>query len=91
MKFDPFAIARNAVANSSNRPVSDVEIGTALATGTGAGHVVRAIFDDCSLETLLTMADEVKLSRKRLVEAYQTAKQTHAAINEAFEQTSFDA
>ncbi len=82
MTRDPFAAARNAVSNASRRPVSDVEIGTVLASGTGAGHVVRALFGDCALDTLLDMGRRTGLSVERLLVAYRTARTVHGAAHE---------
>lgn len=81
MTHDRFSTIRNAVSNASTRPVSDVEIGAVLATGAGAGHVVRAVFGDCALDVLLGAAEQAGLSNERLLAAYRTARSIHCAAH----------
>lgn len=85
MNRDPYAAARNAVANASGRPVADGEIAAVLATGDGAGHVVRALFSDCAADSLLTLAFHLGLPSERLNAAYTTARVKHAAANETMD------
>ena len=79
------AAAMNAVANSSRTPVSESQILAMLATGDGPGHLVRALFGDCSFETLDRLGAEHGVARATIRRAYAHARATHAAVNEDFE------
>ena len=56
-----------------------------LATGDGPGHLVRALFGDCSFETLDRIGAEHGVSRSTIRTAYAHARATHAAANEEME------
>ncbi len=75
------AAARNAVANASRVPVSDDQILAILATGDGPGHLVRALFQDCTFETLDRLGAEHGVARSVIRRAYARARLVHAAIN----------
>ena len=81
MTFDPLQIGLNALSNSSRRPVSRSELLAILATGEGPGHLVRAVFEDCSYETLESMAMSAGRSRSQILTAYRTARRRHGARN----------
>ena len=78
---DAVAIALNALSNASRGPVSKADIGPILATGDGPGHLVRALFGDCALETLDRLGAQAGLSRADIRKAYAYAKRVHAAAN----------
>jgi hypothetical protein len=52
MKNDPLAIGVNALTNASKTPVDETDVIRILTTGDGPGDLVRALFEDCSFETL---------------------------------------
>jgi hypothetical protein len=81
MKDDPFQIGANALANSSPTPVGKSELIAILATGDGPGHLMRAVFEDCSLESLDRMAMEADLTAAQIRAAYLVARARHRARN----------
>ena len=81
MTRNALAMVMNAVSNASRTPVSDKDIIAVLATGEGPGPLVRALFSDCSLETLDRLGETAGLSRAQIKSAYSHAKQQHAAAN----------
>ena len=66
MRRDGIAIALNALANASREPVSEADLLPILATGDGPGHLVRALFGDCSFDTLDRLGATLGLSRDRV-------------------------
>jgi hypothetical protein len=78
---DPLQIGANALANSSPTPVGKSELIAILATGDGPGHLVRALFEDCSLESLDRMAMEAGLTAAQIRAAYLVARVRHRARN----------
>ncbi len=79
------ATALNAVSNSSRTPVAEDEILAILATGDGPGHLVRALFGDCSFETLDRLGAAHGLARATIRAAYAHARARHAAFNTELE------
>ena len=75
------AIGLSAVSNASTVEATEEMLFSVLRTGDGSGHMVRALFGDCSLETLDRLAAEVGMTRRALEIAYATAKALHAAAN----------
>ena len=75
------AAARHVVANASRAPVSDDQILAILATGDGPGHLVRALFQDCTFETLDRLGAEHGVARSVIRSACAHARRVHAAIN----------
>ena len=84
MKNDPFAIAYNAITNASRLDVTRAEIEAMLKTGDGTPHHVRALFGDCSMETLERLAMQCGLSPAGLRAALRVARSKHAAANADF-------
>jgi hypothetical protein len=82
MTIPAIATALNAVSNSSRETVTEHDVIQMLQTGDGKGHLVRALFEDCSRETLETIASSLGLTSKQLVAAYGHAKANHHASNE---------
>ena len=72
----------NALSNSTREAVTENELFEILKTGDGKGHLVRALFEDCSLETLEKIAGNIGLTPKQLLHAYSNAKKRHRASNE---------
>ena len=85
------AAALSAVSNSSRTPVSEDQILAILATGDGPGHLVRALFGDCSFDTLDQLGAEHGIARATIRTAYEHARTTHAAANEGLDQGRRDA
>jgi hypothetical protein len=90
MKDDVFAIGANALANSGGGAVDKAGLIAILATGDGPGHLVRALFEDCSAETLDRMAMAAGLSSAQLRTAYRFAKARHGAANADIENEDSD-
>lgn len=80
------AAALNAVSNSSRTPISDTDVIAILATGDGPGHLVRALFGDCSFETLDRLGAGHGIARSTIRSAYSYARRKHAAVNDDLEQ-----
>jgi hypothetical protein len=80
-KNDPLQIGANALANSSRTPVGKSDLIAILATGDGPGHLVRALFEDCSMESLDRMAMEAGLTAAQIRAAYLFARTRHQARN----------
>ncbi len=85
MTRDAFQAGINALANASRTPVRKEDLTGILATGDGPGHLVRALFEDCSLETLDRMAAAAGLSARRMRTAYSFARKKHGAKNPELE------
>jgi hypothetical protein len=81
IKDDPLQIGVNALANCSRIPVCKSDLIAILATGDGPGHLVRALFEDCSLESLDRMAMEAGLTAAQVRAAYLVARMRHRASN----------
>ena len=81
MSRDGIAIALNALANASREPVSEADLLPILSTGDGPGHLVRALFGDCSFDTLDRLGVALGLSRDRVRQSYARAKARHGAAN----------
>ncbi len=86
MNYSVVAIGLSAVSNASNVDVTEETIMAVLKTGDGPGGIVRALFGDCSLETLDRLAAEFGMTRRDLYASYATAKALHAAANAEFEE-----
>ena len=80
------AIGLSAVSNASNVDVTEETMMSVLRTGDGPGGIVRALFGDCSLETLERLGAELGMTRRDLDASYATAKVLHAAANAEFEE-----
>ena len=76
-----FAVGLSAMANASRDAVDVADLLAILSSGDGPGHLVRALFGDCTLETLDRMSVAAGLSRASLHAAYATAKARHQAAN----------
>jgi hypothetical protein len=85
MAKDPFQTGLNALANSSRVPVGRSELLAILSTGDGSGNLVRALFGDCSLESLEKMAMQAGITTEQLRSAYRLARARHSARNLAME------
>ena len=70
-----FQIGLNAMANSSRMPVDADMLVRILSTGDGPGNLVRALFEDCDLESLDRMAAVAGLSPRQLRAAYAIARE----------------
>ena len=86
MSQSAVAIGLSAVSNASNVAVTEATIMSVLRTGDGPGAIVRALFGDCSLETLERLGAELGMTRRDLDASYATAKALHAAANAEFEE-----
>ena len=80
-----FQIGLNALANSSRTPVDVDMLLSILTTGDGPGNLVRALFEDCDLESLQRMSIAAGVSSRQLRAAYAVARQKHAARNHDLE------
>ena len=85
MTIPAMTTALNAVSNSSREPVAERDVIRMLQTGDGKGHLVRALFEDCSRETLEKIASSLGLTSRQLGAAYRAAKAKHHAANEEFD------
>ena len=85
MSLDVIAVGLNAVSNSSRVDVTEAMMMSVLRTGDGQGGMVRALFGDCSLETLERLSATAGMSSWDLQTAYRIAKALHAAINSELE------
>ena len=81
-------IVANAVSNATSHVVSSRDIRNILATGDGPGNIVRALFSDCSAETLQRQAAAWEVPMPQLNAAYLKAKTEHKAANADFEKLS---
>ncbi len=81
MSRDGIATALNALANASPEPVSEADLLPILSTGDGPGHLVRALFGDCSFDTLDRLGAALGLSRDRVRQSYARAKARYGAAN----------
>jgi hypothetical protein len=75
----------NALANCSRTPVNERDVTSIITRGDGPGHLVRALFEDCSLETLQKISFEIGLSNEQLTQSYRIAKRVHHAANPDFD------
>jgi len=87
MKRDVFWIGLNALHNASEASISQNDLVNILKTGDGVPHLVRALFEDCSFESLDRMGAAAGLTSKQIVSAYLTAKVLHKVKNSDFETT----
>ncbi len=60
MNYSVVAIGLSAVSNASNVDVTEETIMAVLKTGDGPGGIVRALFGDCSLETLDRLGSRIR-------------------------------
>jgi hypothetical protein len=81
MNHDVFAIGANALANVGGAAIDKTGLIEILSTGDGPGHLVRALFEDCSAETLDRMAIAAGLTIAQIRTAYRFAKVRHGAAN----------
>lgn len=81
MPRDPFATALNAMSNASRQPAGRAEVVDILARGDGPGSLVRALFGDCSFETLERLGIAAGVPRTQILAAYANARRLHAAAN----------
>ena len=72
----------NALSNCSRKSVTEHEMIQIIQTGDGKGNLVRALFEDCSLETLEKIAFSIGATSIQLAQAYKIAKTIHGASNE---------
>jgi hypothetical protein len=82
---DPLLIGVSALANSSRTPIDRSEVLAILSTGDGPGHLVRALFEDCTLESLDRMAIGAGLTSAQVRAAYLIARTRHQARNSEME------
>ena len=73
--------ALDAVSHASRVEIIEETIMSPLRTGDGPGGMVRALFGDCSLETLDRLCAEAGMSLSDLSRSYRRARAIHAAIN----------
>ncbi len=78
-------IGLNALSNSSRNSVGMSDLLAILATGDGPANLVRALFEDCSLESLERMAMQAGMTTAQLRNSYLAAKARHAAKNAEME------
>ena len=81
MKHNSIAIALNAVSNASRLPIDEAAIAGLLASGDGPGSHVRALFGDCSLETLERLCAGAGIPQPQLLRSYAVARRLHVAAN----------
>ena len=81
MKRDGVTAALNALSNASRNPVSEADLLPILSTGDWPEHLVRALFDDCSFDTLDRLGATLGVSRAKMRSSYAHAKRLHAAAN----------
>jgi hypothetical protein len=81
MNDDVFAIGATALANSGGGAIDRAGLIAILSTGDGPGHLVRALFEDCSAETLDRIAMAAGLSSTQIRTAYRFARARHGAAN----------
>ena len=81
MTRSAIAIGLNAVSNVSRADISVETLMSVLRTGEGPGGLVRALFGDCSLETLERLCAEAGMNSSDLRKSYRTAQSIHAAAN----------
>jgi hypothetical protein len=81
MEDDPLQIGVSALANSSRTPIDRSEVLAILTTGDGPGHLVRALFEDCTLESIDRMAIGAGLTGAQVRAAYLVARTRHQARN----------
>jgi len=81
MKRDVFWIGLNALHNASEESISQNDLVNILKTDDGVPHLVRTLFEDCSLESLDSMGAAAGLTSKQIVSAYRTAKALHKVKN----------
>ena len=86
MKRDPLQIGANALANSSRTLVDRSELVAILTMGDGQGHLVRALFEDCSLGVLMEIALSLGMTQRDLVQAYRNAKSRYPIVNEEIDE-----
>lgn len=82
--------ALNAMANSSRTPVSEEILLQIVRTGDGPGHLVRALFGDCSAITLDRLGIALGLPLSHVRDAYSVAKRLHNASNSELDDRSLD-
>jgi hypothetical protein len=70
----------NALSNCSRKSVTEYELIQIIQTGDGKVNLVRALFEDCSLETLEKIAFAIGTTSTQLAKAYDVAKTTHGAF-----------
>jgi hypothetical protein len=80
----------NALANSSRAPVDEEMLLRIIETGDGPGHLVRALFEDCSLETLQRISLAAGIELSTLTKSYAAAKKLHGAANPEFDRLAND-
>lgn len=85
MTNDVFLVGLNALENSSRVPVSRADVIKILKSGDGPGNLVRALFEDCSLEALDVMGAAIGLSPRQIRASYDIARRKHGAANPEFE------
>ena len=86
MSPSAWPIVCSAVANVTNAHPTREAIVAILRTGDGdppgaQGHLVRALFEDCALETLQRLAMECGLDDAELRASMMVASARHAAVN----------
>jgi hypothetical protein len=75
------AVACSAIENVSPYPVTREQLIEALSSGAGDTTVVRTLFSDVSLLTILRLAIEFEISDPELARAYANARRRCGARN----------
>ncbi len=84
--YDPFQIGLSAMSNCSRAPVELSDLLPILASGDGPAHLTRALFEDCSFDSLDSMAMAAGLSPAQLRAAYAVARERHGVRNADLEE-----
>ena len=79
-------LAVNAVTNASREPVGEEQVLAILRTGDGEGHLVRALFGDCGVETLARAGMSTGMSLAEVRNSYCRARERHGARNPELEE-----
>jgi hypothetical protein len=72
---------RHAVGNASQEPITDAGIMAILRGGGGVPSHLRAVFGDVSLASILNVGASAGISRRTILDAYRTARDSVAAAN----------
>jgi hypothetical protein len=80
------AVACSAIKNVRPYEVTSGELIEALSSGAGDPTVVRTLFSDVSLLTILRLAIEFEVSERGLAQAYASARRSCGARNPALDE-----
>ncbi|WP_046869590.1 hypothetical protein [Microvirga massiliensis] len=75
-------IVLHAITNASSDPITVEAAAQILITGDGPGSHVRALFGDCSADTIVRFAIEMGVETETLKSAFQVACRQHGVVNE---------